>query len=65
MYELQISFGYFVFGALSVTERVKIENPKALNLALQNANLLVREKITMLECVMWIYVQPTRLQFIT
>ena len=65
MYELQISFGYFVFGASSVTERVKIENPKALNLALQNANLLVREKITLLECVMWFYVQPTRLQFIT
>ena len=65
MYELQISFGYFVFSALSVTERVKIENPKALNLALQNANLLVTEKNYNAGMCDVIYVQPTRLQFIT
>ena len=37
-------FWLFCFRPSSVTERVKIENPKVLNLVLQNANLLVTEK---------------------
>ena len=37
-------FWLFCFRASSVTERVKIKNPKVLNLVLQNANLLVTEK---------------------